>query len=258
MTTTTDASMTSREQDLVGQTVVVIGGSAGIGLETARLARAHGADVVLTARRADRLRDAANDVGAQRTAAFDVTDLARLEQFFAELPAPIDHVLFTGGGPYYSTLADMDFDEARRDVDQRIVVTLAVARYASARMRPPGTLLFMGGTGGRSTAPGFTLISAMTAALPALVANLALELAPIRANVIAAGFVDTPLSATLLGDQLDARRAELRDTLPIRRVVGPADVAALAVHLMVNSALTGATFDIDGGQQLLASRGATR
>ena len=69
-------------------------------------------------------------------------------------------------------------------------------------------------------------------------------------NLIAAGFVDTPLSAAILGDQLDARREQLRTTLPIRRVVGPADIAALAVHLMTNTAVTGATFDIDGGQQL--------
>ena len=94
--------------------------------------------------------------------------------------------------------------------------------------------------------------------MPALVANLALELAPIRVNLIAPGFVDTPLSATLLGDQLDTRRAELRATLPIGRVVGPADVAALAVHVMTNTALTGATYDIDGGQQLLSNRGARK
>ena len=92
----------------------------------------------------------------------------------------------------------------------------------------------------------------MTAALPALVANLAFELAPVRVNLVAPGFVDTPLSATLLGEGLEARRQELRETLPIRRVVGPDDVAALALHLMVNTALTGATYDVDGGQQLLA------
>jgi NAD(P)-dependent dehydrogenase (short-subunit alcohol dehydrogenase family) len=109
----------------------------------------------------------------------------------------------------------------------------------------------MGGTGGRRAAPGLYLLSALTAALPALTKNLALELAPIRVNLIAAGFVDTPLSAALLGDQLDARRQELRTTLPIRRVVGPADIAALAVHLMINTAVTGATFDIDGGQQIV-------
>ena len=87
--------------------------------------------------------------------------------------------------------------------------------------------------------------------MPALIANLALELAPIRVNLIAAGFVDTPLPASILGDQLDKRRSQLRATLPIGRVVGPADVAALAVHLMTNTALTGATYDVDGGQQLV-------
>jgi NAD(P)-dependent dehydrogenase (short-subunit alcohol dehydrogenase family) len=258
MTSATLPSDTSPQQDLLGQTVVVMGGSSGIGLETARLARAHGAEVVLTARDPDRLRDAADQVDARSTAAFDVTDLARLEQFFEDLPGPVDHVMVTGGGPHYSSLAEMDFDAARRGVDERILGTLAVARYGAARMRPPGTLLFIGGTGGRRTGVGLTLISAMTAALPALVANLALELAPIRANLIAPGFVDTPLSASLLGDQLDARRAELRATLPIGRVVGPQDVAALALHLMTNTALTGATYDIDGGQQLLANRGGTR
>ena len=96
------------------------------------------------------------------------------------------------------------------------------------------------------------LSSAMTAALPALTASLALEIAPVRINLIAAGFVDTPLSASLLGDQLDQRRDQLRDTLPIGRVVGADDVAALALHLMTNTALTGATYDIDGGQQLVA------
>jgi NAD(P)-dependent dehydrogenase (short-subunit alcohol dehydrogenase family) len=87
--------------------------------------------------------------------------------------------------------------------------------------------------------------------MPAMTKNLALELAPVRVNLIAAGFVDTPLSASILGNQLDARREQLRTTLPIRRVVGPADVAALALHVMTNTALTGATFDIDGGQQLI-------
>jgi NAD(P)-dependent dehydrogenase (short-subunit alcohol dehydrogenase family) len=128
-----------------------------------------------------------------------------------------------------------------------------VAQHAVGRVRPGGTLVFMGGTGGRSRGPGLSLIAAGTAALPALIANLAVEVAPVRVNLIAAGFVDTPLSATLLGDDLDARRDQLRATLPIHRVVGPDDIAALAVHLMTNTALTGGTYDIDGGQQLVPS-----
>ena len=233
-----------------GQTVLVIGGSSGIGLETARRARAEGADVIVTARDPDRLQRVGHELGAS-VAAFDALDFDELERFFDELPAPVDHVLLTGGGPYYGTLAEFDFEEAHRDVEAHLWLPLHLARHAASKVRPGGTLLFIGGTGGRRPAVGFALISALTAAMPALVANLALELAPIRVNLIAAGFVDTPLSATLLGDQLDERREQLRATLPIGRVVGPADVAALAVHIMTNTALTGATYDIDGGQQIV-------
>ncbi len=159
--------------------------------------------------------------------------------------------MVTGPGPYYAALADLNRERAHRDWDEHIWLAVAVAQHAPGRVRPGGTLLFMGGTGGRSRGPGLSLIAAGTAALPALIANLAVEVAPIRVNLIAAGFVDTPLSASLLGDDLDARRAQLRATLPIGRVVGPADIAALAVHLMTNTALTGATYDIDGGQQFI-------
>jgi NAD(P)-dependent dehydrogenase (short-subunit alcohol dehydrogenase family) len=237
--------------ELAGQTVVVIGGSGGIGFETARRARAEGADVILAARDPERLQQAASELDARRTAAFDATDFERLGKFFADLPALIDHVLVTGPGPYYAPLAEFDLDAARRDVEAHLLLPIQVAREAVGRVRPAGTLLFMGGTGGRRTGPGLTFITALTAAGPALTKNLAVELAPIRVNMIAAGFVDTGLSAALLGDQLDARRDQLRATLPIGRVVGPADIAALAVHLMSNTAVTGATFDIDGGQQLV-------
>jgi NAD(P)-dependent dehydrogenase (short-subunit alcohol dehydrogenase family) len=244
--------VTQREPELLGQTVVLIGGSAGIGLETARRARSEGADVVLTGRNPERLERAALDVDARSTAAFDATDGAALKRFFDELPAPIDHVLVTGPGPSYVPLLEMDADQVREALSDHVVLGLEVARNAAGRMRPGGTLIFIGGTGGRRISRELGIFSAATAVLPPFAAALALELAPIRVNLIAAGFVDTPLSASLLGDGLDARRDELRATLPIGRVVGPADVAALAVHLMTNTALTGATYDIDGGQQFVA------
>jgi NAD(P)-dependent dehydrogenase (short-subunit alcohol dehydrogenase family) len=239
------------EPGLRGQTVVVIGGSAGIGLETARHAQAEGAELILAGRDPDRLKNAATVLGVSRTAPFDANDSAALEAFFAGLEGPLDHVMVTAGGPYYAPLAEMDFDEGRRALQEHPMLMVGVARFGAPKVRPGGTLLFMGGTGGRHPARGIGLVSAMTAALPALTASLALEIAPVRVNLIAAGFVDTPLSASLLGDGLDERRDELRSTLPIGRVVGPADVAALAVHIMVNTALTGATYDIDGGQGLL-------
>jgi NAD(P)-dependent dehydrogenase (short-subunit alcohol dehydrogenase family) len=132
------------------------------------------------------------------------------------------------------------------------VLAIQVARHTVHKMRPGGTLIFIGGTGARRPGLGLGITSALTAAFPALIANLAIETAPVRVNLIAAGFVDTPLSAELLGDDLEKRRQQLRDTNPIRRVVTAGDVAALAVHIMTNTALTGATYDIDGGQQLVA------
>jgi len=247
------ASPSHREQELLGQTVVVIGGSAGIGLETARRARAEGANLILTGRNPERLQRAASELGALSTAAFDANDPASLERFFVDLPAPIDHVMVTGPGPHYWPLLEIEFEQARLAISEHLLLAFWVARNAAPKVRPGGTLLFMGGTGARRAGRGLALVSAVTAAMPALTAGLALELAPVRVNLIAAGFVDTPLSASLLGDGLETRRNQLRATLPIRRVVGPADVAALALHIMTDTALTGATYDVDGGQQLVAS-----
>ena len=252
MTTAPAALSTRPDPALLGQTVVLIGGSAGIGLETARMARAEGADVVLTGRDADRLKRAALDVDARSTAAFDANDPGSLQRFFDELPGPIDHVLITAGGPHYGPMLAMDSGQVRDAITDHAMLALAVARHAAGRMRPGGTLLLMGGTGGRRIRRELGVISVATAVLPPFTAALALEVAPVRVNLIAAGFVDTPLSASLLGDGLEARRAELRATLPIGRVVTPADVAALAVHIMMNTALTGATYDIDGGQQFVS------
>jgi len=251
MTSAPTVTPSQREAELLGQTVVVIGGSAGIGYETARLARAEGADVIITARGAGRLERAARELGARSSAAFDAADPDRLARFFADLPTPIDHVMVTAGRPYYASLAELDFAKAHREVDEHLWLMLHLAREAAGKVRPGGALLFMSGTDARRPRVGGPIVSALTAALPALTANLALELGPVRVNLIAAGFVDTPLSAELLGDEIDGRRDELRATLPIGRVVGPTDVAALAVHLMTNTSLTGATYDIDGGQGLL-------
>jgi NAD(P)-dependent dehydrogenase (short-subunit alcohol dehydrogenase family) len=206
---------------LAGQTIVVIGGSSGIGLETARRVREEAADVIITARNPDRLQAVGLELGAS-IAAFDATDFARLARFFAELPAPVDHVLVSGPGPYYAPLAQVEVDSARRAVDAHLLLPLQVARNAAGRVRAGGTVLFVGATGGRAAAPGLSLMSALTAALPAMTRNLALELAPIRVNLITAGFA------------------------------GAGDIAALAIHLMTNTAITGATFDIDGGRQLVA------
>ena len=100
------------------------------------------------------MQQAAAELGARSTAVFDATDAAALGQFFAGLPAPVDHVMATGPGPYYGSLPDLDRQQAHGDFDDHIWLAVEVARLSIGRVRPGGTLLFMGGTGGRSRGPG--------------------------------------------------------------------------------------------------------
>ena len=254
MASATTSVSVEREPRLLGQTVVVIGGSAGIGFQTARLARSEGADVVLAARDAKRLEQAARDLSARSSVALDADDAVAVKRFFGELPTPIDHVLvaaYTGRSSYGPMLASPS-EEVGQAVGRRVTQVLEIARHAAPKMRAGGTLLLTGGSE-RKFSREYGITPAAFSVLPPFTAALALELAPVRLNLIQAAFVDTALAATYFADgaAVEARREELRATLPIRRVVGPADIAALAVHLMTNTAITGATYDIDGGQRLI-------
>lgn len=129
-------------QALAGQTVVVLGGSSGIGLETAHQARSADARVILTGRRRDRLDRAAHDVDAMGTAMLDLGRPEEIESFFTALPAPVDHVLVSGGGPPYAALDDIDFDDARRVLDEHLLGALRVARacsFPADRINPRGS-----------------------------------------------------------------------------------------------------------------------
>jgi len=233
---------------LAGTTLLVIGGSSGIGLETARRAREEGAAVIITARDPEEVHRAGLELQAS-IAAFDATDFQRLGRFFEGLPGPVDHVLVTGPGRHEGSSAKYDVEGARREVDAHLLLPLQVAREAATRVRPAGTLIFTGCIDGVGSPGGPPFLSAITAALSVITKSLADELAPIRVNLVATGFVDTPRPAAVLVDGLEGRRQELGVSL--RRAICPADVAALAIHLMTNTAVTGATFHIDGGQRLV-------
>ena len=160
--------------------------------------------------------------------------------------------MVTAGAPHYGRPLDMSPNDARRGLTDHLLLR---ARGRALRRGQSQAARLAGVRRGHGRTPPASRPRDRfdrDRRVPSPDRNLALELAPVRVNLIAAGFIDTPLSARLLGDDLDKRRKELRATLPIGRVVGPADVAALVVHIMSNTALTGATYDIDGGQQLIS------
>ena len=226
----------------------MIGGSSGIGLETARRARAEGADVVLTGRDPERLRQAAADVGAAGTRRSTPPTPTRLDGFLAALPAPSTT---SCSPPAARTTRRWPRWTSRRGPPHlagHVGLILAGRPAGRRRVRPGGTLLFIGGTG---AAQALGIASApLNVGLPALTATSRSNSHP-SASTCSPRVRGHPALGVPARCRLDARREQLRATLPIRRVVGPEDVAALAVHLMVNTALTGATYDVDGGEQII-------
>jgi len=246
------ASPHPREPELLGQTVVVIGASAGIGLETARRARSEGAKLILTGRNPEPLQRAAKDLGALNSAAFDATDPLPSSSSSVTLPAPIDHVMVTAGRPQYGRILDMDFEQARRALDEHLLLMLQVARNAAPKMRPGGTLLFMGGTGGRR--PG----SASGSCRHSPPHSPPSQRASHWNSRPSASTSSPPDSSTPRyrhpSSAMNSKTAanSFAPRYPSAASSNRPTVAALAVHIMTNTALTGATYDIDGGQQLIA------
>jgi NAD(P)-dependent dehydrogenase (short-subunit alcohol dehydrogenase family) len=137
MTTATTNVSVAREPRLLGQTVVVIGGTAGIGLEIARLARTEGGEVVVTGRDPDRLEQAARELSARSSAAFDADDAAAVKRFFDALAAPIDHVLiaaYTRGS--YGPMLDLPPDDVGQSVGRRVTQVLDIAGNRRRRCGP--------------------------------------------------------------------------------------------------------------------------
>ena len=194
---------------LLGQTVLVIGTCTGAGRAIARRAKREGAQLILTDRRAGPLEDLADDIGVEATATFDESDVEQLETFLRGLPGSVDHVL----------LSKIDFFQARGAPDQ-LLLPICLARYARQEMRG-GSLVFVAGARAERADDGQTPAAITAAALPVLIAGLAVEVAPVRVNLITWDGPEPPGSF--------------------------GEVAARAVGLMADHAVTGANVYLDGG-----------
>ncbi len=231
---------------LLGQTVVLVGGATGTGLEAARLVRAAGAEIILADGDRDRLGEAAEELAPLRSAVVDAHDPGRLGRFLDALPEPVDQVLVSAARSADMPVRDAELVRQQREVDDHLWLPIHVARAAVGQVRPGGSVVFTSATAGSPPGENTSLVRALTVARRALIADLAAEMAPVRINLIGGRRIDRPLSARLLGVTLMSGN-DVRATLSIAHVVRPPDVARLAVHLMANTAITGATYDLDRG-----------
>jgi NAD(P)-dependent dehydrogenase (short-subunit alcohol dehydrogenase family) len=232
-------------------TVVVLGGSSGIGLATAKAAQAEGAQVIITGRSHERLQAAQAELGKNaRTVALDVADEAGTRALFQQLDA-LDHVFMTAGTLVRDAHLAPDTEAIRPSMDTRFLGALYAAKYSAPKIRTGGSITFMSGTAARRPLAGVSVASASCGAVEAFARALAVDLAPIRVNTIQPGFVDTPLLDDVLGGQKTEILAAAAARLPVKRIGTADEVADAVLFLMKNGYVTGITLTIDGGGLLV-------
>lgn len=238
---------------LQNKTVVVIGGSSGIGLETARLALQQGAHVTIAGRSAEKLSKAQFHLGNNvRTVVADVTNTASVNRIFEPLDR-IDHVFISAGGLSMGKILDTEPDEFRQGLEERIFGALHVVRAAVPKMPQRGSITLISGVRADRPIPGTTMTTVGVAAAEALTRSLAVELAPIRVNAVAPGWTDTPLVSHLLGNNYEAVIRSVVEKIPVKRIGKSEEVAEAVIILMNNGFINGEVLHIDGGERYVSA-----
>lgn len=225
--------------------MVVVGGSSGIGLATAALARQQGAHVTIASRSAERLTQAQKTLGDVRTVVADIASEEAVQDLFAGLDH-VDHVLVSAGTLGNGRIVENELGTLRRIVDERIFGVVHVVRQARPRMTE-GSIIFTSGSLSSRPRTGMAMFTASLAAVEALAPALALEVAPVRVNVVTPGLIDTPLLDGAFGSDRETLIAARAAVLPGKRVGTPEEVAQAILMCMTNAYLNGAVLHIDGG-----------
>ena len=219
---------------LDGKRVIIIGGSSGIGLETARLALAEGASVLIAGRSEERLRKAAADLNSDklRTAVADISDETSIQTMFAA-EKQIDHVFLPAGElrPGGGDVLETDMRDLESLLKIRLLGVVNVVRQVRSKMKS-GSITLMSGLYSTRPGKGGAMGAAGVAAIEGMTRALALDLAPLRVNAVAPGLIDTPLWNTF-GPHRDAIMA-MGASLPVGRIGKPEDVASGVLFLMQN------------------------
>jgi len=227
---------------------IIIGGTSGIGLATAKSAVEAGHSVLAAGRDAAKFA-VAESVGAS-AAQIDAGDPAAVELFFKE-HGEFDHlVLCVSGASGAGNFRELDLEDLRKGFEGKFWPQVSCAKAALATLKPGGSITFVGAISSRAMKPGTAGLAAINAALEAMVPVLASELRPTRVNAVVPGVVDTPWWSRVP----EAAKAELFEKLASEVAVGrigqPEDLASAIMFVTSNTFVTGAIIDCDGGWKL--------
>jgi NAD(P)-dependent dehydrogenase (short-subunit alcohol dehydrogenase family) len=237
---------------LKNKRVVILGGTSGIGLAVAQAAAAEGAQVVVVSSQAAKV-DTAMALLGQDCAGFvaDLSSEGAITTLFEKV-GPFDHLVFTAGDTVWQRpLADIDMEDAKRFFDVRFWAAFAAVKHSVPLIRPGGSIVLTSSTVPRRPRVGFSIGASVSFAVEAFAGALAVELAPLRVNVVAPGIVRTPLWDRLPEDQREQFFATRGAALPVGKVGEPAEIAEAYLYLMRSSFTTGQTIVVDGGMLLV-------
>ncbi|MGR9355156.1 SDR family oxidoreductase [Rhizobium leguminosarum] len=242
---------TSSTSTLNGNTVVIFGGTSGIGLAAAAQATAAGAKVIVIGSDEGRAERAAIDNGLHGWRAADVTKSETIDAALKDIER-VDHLVLLAGSFVAGKIVDSDVGYLRRAFDERVWPAVHAIRALGDRLAEDGSItLISGALADRPNAYGTAILASASAAMEALGRGLALELAPRRVNTISPGPIDTPILSKTLGDGRDAYVESLKKNLPLHRLGTAAEAGAAVVFLMENGWMNGATLNVDGGARLV-------
>jgi NAD(P)-dependent dehydrogenase (short-subunit alcohol dehydrogenase family) len=235
--------------------VVIVGGSSGMGLALAEALIAAGAEVTIAGRSQERLAAAERRLAGPdrlRAIAADITREEDIERLF-EAAGRVDHVVVTAADVTgaYQPVTSFDPEPARKLVDAKLIGPVLVAKHAAPLIEPGGSITFTSGIAAYRPLPGASMVAAVNGALASIASALAVELAPVRVNVVSPGWVDTPIWDTVAGSGKDATLEAMARRLPAGRIGRPDDIARAFLALMRNPFITATVLHADGGQRLV-------
>jgi NAD(P)-dependent dehydrogenase (short-subunit alcohol dehydrogenase family) len=242
---------------LSGKRLIVVGGSSGMGLAIAKAALAEGAEVTIVGRSATKLNKAATDLGGNgrlNTFECDITCEADVVKLFAAMGS--FHYLVNTAVDVtnsYSPIEKLDLANARKLIDSKLIGPLLLAKYGSQQIDRDGSITFTSGIAAYRPGAGASVVAIVNSALAGLARALAVELAPVRVNVVSPGWTDTPVWDVITDSrsEKEARLQQMAQRLPARRVGQPEDIAQAVLPLMQNGYITGTVLHVDGGQRLV-------
>jgi len=232
---------------LKGKRIVVIGGSSGFGLATAKAATKEGADVIIASRSIDKLERAKKDIGGNTTTkVLDTREESQLKAFFNEI-GKFDHLIVSGSVSSPGSCLGLSSELARMSFDSKFWGQYFAVKYGAPHLAENGSIVLFSGVLSQRPELDTAVMSAVNCAVEGLARALAIELAPIRVNVISPGYVDTPLFDGMKDQEKSALFENIAKQLPVGRIGQPEEIAQSVLYLLASGYTTGSTLIVDGG-----------